>query len=394
VRVLVVSAWEPWRTSDGAAFVLDQQLRVLAARHEITVLAAGAPGASVPLPPEAEAAMSGVDARWFGTGRGPLADYVVRRAWSLRHREPAHVAYVERPALLAALSETMAAGVDVVHLHGWGTARLWERLRGVATVHMAIDPWSTNAGNRRLPAARRVLEPEQRHLIAAHERRHYPHLGVVVVVGPRDATMVREIAPGARVEVVANGVAAGPAPRPLDGAPVLGFHGVFDSQANVDAARNLVERVLPQVRRSVPAAQVRLVGRRPPREVSDLAADGVRVVADVTDMRVELEAMAVHVDWMTSGTGIKNKVLEAMAAARPVVASRLGAEGVGEGAGLIVADDVAAAADAVVALLSDPAAAEASGQAGRARVLADFSWVTSAGRLEALWFDLATDRRR
>lgn len=345
----------------------------------------------MPLPPDV--AINGVDMRWFGSGRGALADYLARRAWSLRHGEPAHVGFVERPALLAALAATVAVGVDVVHLHGWGTAALWDRVGEVPTVHLAIDPWSVNAGNRRLHPARRLVEPDQRRLIAAHERRHYPHLGAVVVVTPRDAEMVSEIAPGVRVEVVANGVTAGAEPRPHDGPPVLGFHGVFDSQANVDAARNLVELVLPQVRRSVPAAQVLLVGRRPPREVRSLAAAGVQVVADVGDMRIELERMAVHVDWMTSGTGIKNKVLEAMAAARPVVASRLGAEGVGEGPGLIVADDIRAATDAVVALLTDPKAARAAGQAGRSRVIADFGWATSAGRIEDLWLELAADRR-
>lgn len=388
MRVVVVSAWEPWRRTDGAAFVLDHQLQVLAGRHEVTLLTAGAPTA-IGNPPEAVSeSLPGIAVRWFGTSSSPVVDYAARRAWSRRFGEPAHVRFVERPVLVAALQQA-AAGADVVHLHGWGTAALWRHVPDAPTVHMAIDSWSANAGNRRLPVARRLAETGQRHLIAAHERRHYPKLGAVVVVAERDAALVRAAAPAARVEVVPNGVEVGPDPEPVGDRPVLGFHGVFDSQANVDAARSLVNDVLPLVRRSVPDATVVLVGRRPPREVRSLARQGVEVRADVPDVRAELSAMTVHVDWMTSGSGIKNKALEAMAAGRPVVASPLAAEGIGPGPGLLVADTVEAAAERIISLLRDPSAAAEAGRAGRQRVAAGFSWAANAARIESLWTELA-----
>jgi glycosyltransferase involved in cell wall biosynthesis len=171
--------------------------------------------------------------------------------------------------------------------------------------------------------------------------------------------------------------------------PVLGFHGVFDSQANVDAARSLVVDLLPLVRRTVPEAVVVVVGRRPPREVRSLAGEGVEVHADVPDIAAELAAMTVHVDWMTSGSGIKNKVLEAMAAGRPVVASPLAAEGIGAAPGLVVADTVEAAAARIIDLLCDPSAAAAAGRAGRERVASEFSWQTNTERIESLWAELA-----
>lgn len=209
------------------------------------------------------------------------------------------------------------------------------------------------------------------------------------MVTERDAMTVRELAPTARVEVVPNGVEAGAAPADLPTRPVLGFHGVFDSQANVDAARSLVCDVLPLVRRVVPDAEVVVVGRRPPQQVMALAGDGVRVLADVTDLRAALDEMTVHVDWMTSGAGIKNKVLEAMAAGRPVVSNELGAAGIGEGPGLLVAASLEDAAATISALLRDPAAAAETGRAGRDRVVRDFSWETNAERIEALWAEVA-----
>jgi glycosyltransferase involved in cell wall biosynthesis len=389
VRVVVVSAWEPWRTEDGAAFVLDHQLRILSKRHEITLLSAGAPSATSATNLEGVANLPGVAIKWFGSGTSALTDYVSRRVQSLRNREPAHVLYVERPALIAALHDAVAAGADVVHLHGWGTGALWREVDGTPTVHVAIDPWSANVGNRRLSPVRRVLEPEQAVLITAHERRHYPHHGAVVVVTEEDAVQVRETAPDARIVVVPNGVDPGRDPAPYPLAPVLGFHGVFDSEANVDAARHLVEDVLPAVQRSVPEAKGVLVGRRPPEDVISLVRQGVSLHADVEDIRDELDQIAVHVDWMTSGAGIKNKVLEAMAAGRPVVASALAAQGIGEGPGLLVGDTVEQAAEMIIGLLANPSAASDTGMAGRRRVVEDFNWELNAERIEALWSEVA-----
>ncbi|MBV9486139.1 MAG: glycosyltransferase [Frankiaceae bacterium] len=388
MRVVVVSAWEPWRRDDGAAFVLDHQLRRLSRRHEITLLSAGAPSVTSATNLTSMADLPGVSIEWFGSGTTPMLDYVSRRVWSVRHREPAHVGYVERPGLVAAL-RTAAADADVVALHGWGTAGLWRAVGEVPTVHVAIDPWTVNADNRRLGLGRQLLELEQRGLIASHERRHYPKLGAVVVVTDPDARSVRALAPRARVEVVPNGVDAGADPANYPTAPVLGFHGVYDSRANVDAARHLVRDLLPRVRRKVPRAEVVLVGRRPPEAVRALVGEGVSLRADVADVRAELFRMAVHVDWMTSGAGIKNKVLEAMAAARPVVATSLAAAGIGDGPGLIVVDDVEQATEAIVGLLSNPTAAAETGRAGRARVIEDFSWEANADRIEALWSELA-----
>jgi polysaccharide biosynthesis protein PslH len=78
-------------------------------------------------------------------------------------------------------------------------------------------------------------------------------------------------------------------------------------------------------------------------------------------------------------------VLEAMAAGRPVVTTPKGAAGIGAGGGVTVADDVAGVADAVVALLADPAQVAADGIAARQRVVAEFTWDKSAHRIEQLW---------
>lgn len=383
---MVVSAWEPWRTSDGAAFVLDHQLRELSTRHQLTMLCAGARSTESAVPVEVRDRYPGATVRWFGTAAPAGLDYLRRLAWSARHDEPAHVRFVERPALLAAFDQAVGSGADVVHLHGWGTARLAARSPGVRAVHVAIDPWTVNAGNRRTSTLRAPLDGKQLARIAGHERRHYPAAHAVVVVTREDADAVREVAPSARVVVIPNGVEPGPDPVPVSPSPpVLGFHGVFDSRANVAAATYLVRDIWPRVRAEIPAATVLLVGRRPNREVRRLVGAGVELQADVPDVRPLLARMSVHVDWMTAGAGIKNKVLEAMASGRPVVASEAGARGVGLGGGLLVAADTQVAANRIVRLLRDPSALRAAGEAARARVVDDFGWPANARKIEQLW---------
>jgi glycosyltransferase involved in cell wall biosynthesis len=88
---------------------------------------------------------------------------------------------------------------------------------------------------------------------------------------------------------------------------------------------------------------------------------------------------------MASGTGLKNKVLEAMAAGLPVVATSRAMNGIGAGAGVVIADTPEAMATAVIELLRDPARRAALGAAGRARVVEDFSWERSAAAIERLW---------
>ena len=192
---------------------------------------------------------------------------------------------------------------------------------------------------------------------------------------------------------VPNGVEVGPSPIVPPRAPVLGFHGAFEARANEDAALLLVDEVLPRVRRVVPDARVRLIGRDPGPVLRERASDAVEVTGWVDDVRAELDGVAVYVAPMVSGTGIKNKVLEAMAAGRPVVATPLALQGIGAGDGIVEAGDADAISRAVVDLLQAPDEAVALGRAGRARVASSFTWEASADAVAALWQEAVSAQR-
>jgi glycosyltransferase involved in cell wall biosynthesis len=108
----------------------------------------------------------------------------------------------------------------------------------------------------------------------------------------------------------------------------------------------------------------------------------------VADVRPWLELAAVYAAPMMSGTGLKNKVLEAMAAGLPVVGSPLALAGIGAGDGVTEAADPAGMAAALAALLADPDRRRATGQAGRRRVERDFTWGANAAAVARLWEEL------
>jgi sugar transferase (PEP-CTERM/EpsH1 system associated) len=166
---------------------------------------------------------------------------------------------------------------------------------------------------------------------------------------------------------------------PLDrgGGPLIVFTGQMDYLPNIDAVCAFARHVLPTVRKTVPSARFVIVGRKPARRVRSLAGPQVIVTGAVDDVRPWLAAADVVVAPLLVGRGIQNKVLEAMAMARPTVASPVAALGVDAepGRDYLVAP-VEAMASPLIELLSDPLAAAALGKAGRARVQARYAWDT------------------
>ena len=182
---------------------------------------------------------------------------------------------------------------------------------------------------------------------------------------------------GLVARVVENGVDAGhfapgsvaPADAPH---PLIVFTGQMDYAPNAEAAIGFARSVLPQL----PCATFAVVGRAPSTEVQALAGDRIIVTGEVPDTRPWLAAADVIVAPLLLARGVQNKVFEAMAMAKPVVASSAAAEGIdaAHGVELIVADGNTAQAQAIAALLADPSRATRMGLAARERVLARYAW--------------------
>ena len=188
-------------------------------------------------------------------------------------------------------------------------------------------------------------------------------------------------------QVIENGVDAdhyapgvvAPADSPE---PLIVFTGQMDYAPNVEAVSGFVRDVLPLL----PAAHFAIVGRAPTNAVRALAGTRVTVTGEVPDTRPWLAAAAVVVAPLLLARGVQNKVLEAMAMGKPVVATSAAALGIEaeEGAELHVADAPAAQAATIAALIADPPRAARIGAAARARVVARYSWAARLASLERL----------
>lgn len=204
-------------------------------------------------------------------------------------------------------------------------------------------------------------------------------------VTEKETSLFRRLAPDCRgrVEPLCNGVDAEFfAPVPERASPFaanelpLVFTGAMDYWPNADAVTWFVAEALPALRKGWPQLSFYIVGRSPTPAVQALAGPGVVVTGTVPDVRPYLQHAAAVVAPLRLARGIQNKVLEAMAMARPVVAAHSCVEAIAaeEGVELLSADAAEDYVSQLDALLGDPQHAQAIGTAGRERVLQSYSW--------------------
>ncbi len=260
-------------------------------------------------------------------------------------------------------------------------------------VDVDSDKWLQYAATQTWPM-NWIYRREARCLLP-YERRIASRFDASVFVSESEAALFRSLAPesAARVWGIHNGVDTAyfdpalesPAPYPLHDKPIV-FTGAMDYWANVDAVTWFAKEVLPAVRARDEDARFYIVGARPSEAVLALKRlPGVAVVGAVEDIRPYIAHAALAVAPLRIARGVQNKVLEAMAMAKTVVASPQALDGIvcELGREVLLAQDAPGFAAAVVALLQSGADAQLQ-NAARARVLADYSWETNLRKFERL----------
>jgi len=168
---------------------------------------------------------------------------------------------------------------------------------------------------------------------------------------------------------------------------VVGFVGVMDYRPNVDAVCWFVDNCWDAIRKAYPQAVFRIVGRSPTRRVRRLTrAAGVEVVGEVDDPAAEILRFTVSVAPMRIARGLQNKVLEAMAAARPVVLSSCAARGLigRHDQHYVLADTPDETIRAIVRLLGDEDRSRQLGSAARRYVATHHRWRRELQRFELI----------
>lgn len=177
-------------------------------------------------------------------------------------------------------------------------------------------------------------------------------------------------------------------PSPAGAAPKwdIVFCGNMGYEPNVHAAQYLVKEVMPLVWKEVPGATVLLAGANPKHGVSNLASDKVSVSGYVVDIRECYAASSIFVAPMLTGSGLQNKLLEAMAMQLPCVTTSIANDSLGarDGSEVLIGDNAEAFAAHIVSLLRDADKRASLAQSGRQYALDHFSWETSCQQLEAV----------
>jgi polysaccharide biosynthesis protein PslH len=252
--------------------------------------------------------------------------------------------------------------------------------------------WSAYARSRPWPLSS-IYDREARTLLA-HERATAARATQSFFSTDAEATLFRSLAPECayKIEGVSNGVDAEYySPKhdlrspfqPHDKAIV--FTGAMDYWPNIDAVRWFAKEVFPELQERQPDLRFYIVGRRPAPAVRALANDKIIVTGTVADTRPYLHHSAVVVAPLRIARGIQNKILEAMAMARPVVASESCAAPIEAAAGkeLLTAGDRSQFIGQISELLGSPARAAAVGAAARQLVLERYTWSAHLSRLDA-----------
>ena len=222
----------------------------------------------------------------------------------------------------------------------------------------------------------------------------YLDFSTVAVVSEGDAAALRDLVPDLRLRAIPNGVVADEfayVEGSLREPGQLLFTGALNYPPNEHAAKLLATEILPGVRESIPTAHLRLVGRDPSAAVAALGQrPGVEVVADVPEMAPYLSRASVFVCPMTSGTGIKNKLLEALANGLACVTTPLALQGIDAEPGhhLLVGTTGAEIAAVTVTALEDADLRARLGTAGRELVERDHTWRMVAEQYTTLYEEL------
>lgn len=169
--------------------------------------------------------------------------------------------------------------------------------------------------------------------------------------------------------------------QPCSGAEkanTLVFTGSMDWQPNEDGILFFYRKILPLIRQSVPDVVVWVVGRNPSRVVQRLSQEdsAVHVTGRVDDIRPYVAKASAYIVPLRVGSGTRLKIFEAMAMAKPIVSTTVGAEGlpVSHGKDVFLEDEPAHFAERVVRLLQDKRLRERLGSCARRLVEEHYSW--------------------
>lgn len=379
-RLLFLAPAPPSDRQGGGALRMLHLLRFLGSRYQVDLVAPALDGVE-----DAQRLLKDVCAEMaFVPPQGP--GFLDR----IGHVGP----YVKDRALAAVVRDRLASGMyGAVQVE---KPAMLPYITPQTAVPVVLDVWSYGSTSAlRLLRSGSGAVGRSRQLVrfiklGIFDRLCWPVTQCVTVVSEEDRIRCERAHPGRRVLVVPNGVdcrTIRPKPDHAAPSPVLLFTGDMSAEANIDAATLLAHDVFPAVRRESPKAELRLVGRNPDPRVRCLAGSGIVVTGAVPDMELHLRAATIYVAPHVAGSGMRTKLLEAMAAGLPIITTSVGIEGtkLQPGRDVLVADQPVDMVESIQTLLASQSDRERFAHAARHMAEIWYDWSRCLWPLEPLY---------
>jgi tetratricopeptide (TPR) repeat protein len=214
--------------------------------------------------------------------------------------------------------------------------------------------------------------------LEAFEDAAWPTFSLRTVVSEQDKAILDRRAGGGKTIVVSNGInTAEIQPFPDQSIPRILFMGTLNYYPNIDGATYLVNEILPAIWQLHPTIECWIAGAEPPQQVYDLIQDSrVKIIANPDSMEDLAQQCCMTIVPLRLGGGTRIKILHSLAMGLPVVTTSLGCEGLNvvDGSHLLIRDEPAEFATAVVQLVEDATLRQTLRQQGRELVEQQYDW--------------------
>jgi polysaccharide biosynthesis protein PslH len=394
VRLLVVTTKCPYPLNEGRALRTYNLLREAAREHEIvlcTFVQSEAEQRGLEQMRSFCAEVHGVPLYMRGRWLSLAAD-LCRGSWS---EAPILAIKYRRRAMQALLGRLVEQGrFDAVHLDMLHLGELLPVVRRYPVVlvehNVETALWERRVDNERSPLRRAYLRGQLRKL-RSYEAGLCRRVQHVVTVSDRDAEALRAAAGPISCTTVPNAVDVEyfkPTDEPVEPGGLV-YVGGLGWHPNLDAIDYFAEHILPKIAAVAPEVRLTVIGQLPGNNVIEHWRGNARVrcAGLVDDIRPLVARAAVFIVPLRIGGGTRLKILDALAMGKAVVSTAIGCEGlaVTHGRDILIADDAAEFAAAVVRVLQDASLRLALGRHGRACVEEHYRWPAAARRMETAY---------
>jgi polysaccharide biosynthesis protein PslH len=387
LKILCITSRVPWPLEKGDKLRAYNQLRLLAEKHEVILVALN----DAPLHPDAQSELKKFcrEIHVIPLSKAAIAANLARAVFN---DLPYQVAYFTSPAALKKTSEIIAAvKPDRIYCQLIRTAEYARHHREIPRVIDYMDVFSKGVERRieKVTGLKRIAFRNEWKRLLRYEAAVFADFDGHTIISQQDRALL-PVGDKNRVSIVPNGVDTDffspvELPKEFD----LLFNGNMNYPPNIESAEYIVEKILPLVWKIKPGVRLLISGANPSSRVLALGSDRVKVTGWVEDVRESFARSKILVAPMQSSIGLQNKLLEAMAMRIPCITTTLSNNAIKAipDSQVLVADTPEQFAIHIHLLLDHPEKAHQLAENGYKMVHAKFDWRQTTALLEKVLTD-------